>query len=251
MANGKDMMIFNLRDLPAGAADLPDLLKERGLYDGTKFMNVPEASAPEQAAAFSTTGICQQGKLAPEFSKALSRAKMVQDGVACGAYGWNDSSCIAEWRVNPVYDPANGDAAVGELLCLVWASGTGLFLGDLGGRNVDVSRVGYAPFLFALWGFFCEKCEGFQEAFTEYCADADDPNTLVEAQMAACRLAAIVQEALQTEKIAANMPTNANMRRLTAPQMASQRFAPNQQVGVFVNFKLGETGSSRKNWKML
>lgn len=245
MKDGRRMMDYTLRKFFEDTADLPTLLKTRGLYDGTSFVNVPDAATPEQAAMFRATGICQQGRLTPDFAKALTRAKMVQNGVACGAYGWNSESCIAEWRVNDVYDPINGNVTKGEILSIAFVDSTGCFVGDQGGRAVDVNKVEYAPFLFTLWGFFLEKCDGFQNAFTKYCAYADISNQKIEAQMAACRLAAIAQEALQTERIAASAPTNANMRKLTTPQMASQRFAPDQQVGTFVNFKTGEDDSPR------
>lgn len=248
MANGKEMFSFHFRNLPVDTAGLPALLMERGLYDGSQFVNVPEASTPEQAAAFAVTGTCSQGKLVPDFAKALARAKMVQDGIACGAFGWNADNCIAEWRVNSFFDAAAGDAAMGEVLSIAYVNGTGLFLSDQGGRDTDVTKTGYAPFLFALWGFFCEKCEGFRDAFALYCQAASDPNTFTQAQMAACRMAAAAQEAFQKDIISAALPTNANMRRLTAPQRASQRFAPEQQVGNFVNF---QTRGTAAGWKKI
>lgn len=251
MANGKNMFAFNLRNLNTEINGLPDVLKPIGLYNGTQYVNVPEAATPAAAAAFPTTGVCPQGKLVPDFAKALSRATMVEKGIACGAFGWNNDSCIAEWRVNPVFSPAGGDATVGELLSLVYVESTGRFMGDIGGRNVDVAAIGYAPFLFALWGFFLEKCDGFSDAFTTYYNhfDSSDPNETETAQKAACRMAAIAQEALLLDTVAADMPTSANMRMLTAPQRASQRFAPVQLAGNFVNFQTTGGGASAAKLK--
>lgn len=134
---------------------------------------------------------------------------------------------------------------VGELLNLAFVSGTGRFAGDQGGRSVNAAAIGFAPFLFTLWGFFLEKCDGFKDAFDDYCGKANDPNTLVEAQMAACRMAAIAREALTNDVIAADLPTSANMRQLTAPQRASQRFVPEHQSGAFTSFQGNGTTATR------
>lgn len=155
-----------------------------------------------------------------------------------------------QWRCNPVFTKEGGDASVGELLNLAFVSGTGRFVGDQGGRSVNVATIGYAPFLFTLWGFFLEKCDGFKDAFDDYCCKANDPNTQVEAQMAACRMAAIAREALELNVITADLPTSANMRLLTAPQRASKRFAPEHQKGTFTNFQGdGSTTTKLKSFR--
>ena len=71
-----------------------------------------------------------------------------------------------------------------------------------------------------------EKCDGFKDAFDNYCVLSRDANYIAEARMAACRMAAIADDALSRDVIAADLPTSANMRQLTAPQRASQRFIP-------------------------
>ena len=226
---GKRMFQFQESKLLNEIAGLPDILKDRDLYNGKKFVNVPDAATPREAVIFKTTGVCKPGILSPDFAKALARAAMVETGVSCGAYGWN---------------------TVGELLNLAFVSGTGRFVGDQGGRSVNVATIGYAPFLFTLWGFFLEKCDGFKDAFDDYCCKANDPNTQVEAQMAACRMAAIAREALELNVITADLPTSANMRLLTAPQRASKRFAPEHQKGTFTNFQGdGSTTTKLKSFR--
>lgn len=250
MSIGKRMFQFQESKLLNEIAGLPDILKDRDLYNGKKFVNVPDAATPREAVIFKTTGVCKPGILSPDFAKALARAAMVETGVSCGAYGWNADVCIGEWRCNPVFAKEYGDASVGELLNLAFVSGTGRFVGDQGGRSVNVATIGYAPFLFTLWGFFLEKCDGFKDAFDDYCGKANDPNTQVEAQMAACRMAAIAREALELDVIAADLPTSANMRQLTAPQRASKRFAPEHQRGTFTNFQGdGSTTTKLKSFR--
>lgn len=171
---GKRMFQFQESKLLNEIAGLPDILKDRDLYNGKKFVNVPDAATPREAVIFKTTGVCKPGILSPDFAKALARAAMVETGVSCGAYGWNTEVCIGEWRCNPVFTKEGGDASVGELLNLAFVSGTGRFVGDQGGRSVNVATIGYAPFLFTLWGFFLEKCDGFKDAFDDYCCKAND-----------------------------------------------------------------------------
>ena len=230
MSIGKQMFQFQESKLLNEIAGLPNLLKARDLYNGKRFMNVPGAATPREAVVFKTTGICKPGVLSPDFAKALARAAMVEEGIACGAYGWNTEVCIGEWRCNPVFTKEGGDASVGELLNLAFVSGTGRFAGDQGGRSVNAAAIGFAPFLFTLWGFFLEKCDGFKDAFDDYCGKANDPNTLVEAQMAACRMAAIAREALTNDVIAADLPTSANMRH---------------QSGAFTSFQGNGTTATR------
>ena len=250
MSIGKQMFQFQESKLLNEIAGLPNLLKARDLYNGKMFVNVPDAATPREAVIFKTTGVCKPGILSPDFAKALARAAMVETGVSCGAYGWNTEVCIGEWRCNPVFTKEGGDASVGELLNLAFVSGTGRFVGDQGGRSVNVATIGYAPFLFTLWGFFLEKCDGFKDAFDDYCCKANDPNTQVEAQMAACRMAAIAREALELNVITADLPTSANMRLLTAPQRASKRFAPEHQKGTFTNFQGdGSTTTKLKSFR--
>ena len=250
MSIGKRMFQFQESKLLNEIAGLPDILKDRDLYNGKKFVNVPDAATPREAVIFKTTGVCKPGILSPDFAKALARAAMVETGVSCGAYGWNADVCIGEWRCNPVFAKEYGDASIGELLSLAFVSGTGRFAGDMGGRTINTASVGFAPFLFTLWGFFLEKCDGFKEAFETYCSAAKDANMTIEAQMAACRMAAIASDALTNDVIAADLPTSANMRQLTAPQRASQRFVPEHQSGAFTSFQgNGTTGTKLKTFR--
>lgn len=151
MSIGKRMFQFQESKLLNEIAGLPDILKDRDLYNGKKFVNVPDAATPREAVIFKTTGVCKPGILSPDFAKALARAAMVETGVSCGAYGWNADVCIGEWRCNPVFAKEYGDASVGELLNLAFVSGTGRFVGDQGGRSVNVATIGYAPFLFTFF----------------------------------------------------------------------------------------------------
>ena len=159
---GKRMFQFQESKLLNEIAGLPNLLKARDLYNGKRFMNVPGAATPREAVVFKTTGICKPGVLSPDFAKALARAAMVEEGIACGAYGWNTEVCIGEWRCNPVFTKEGGDASVGELLNLAFVSGTGRFAGDQGGRSVNAAAIGFAPFLFTLWGFFWRSATGLR-----------------------------------------------------------------------------------------
>ena len=47
----------NMSDVQASM--LPPYLKDRRLYDGTMFLNDPDACSPAQAAAAANTGLCQ------------------------------------------------------------------------------------------------------------------------------------------------------------------------------------------------
>ena len=109
---GKRMFQFQESKLLNEIAGLPDILKDRDLYNGKKFVNVPDAATPREAVIFKTTGVCKPGILSPDFAKALARAAMVETGVSCGAYGWNTEVCIGEWRCNPVFTKEGGDGAV-------------------------------------------------------------------------------------------------------------------------------------------
>lgn len=77
MATGTKMLKCNESTLLMDIANFPEVLTEVDLYKGRLFINVPEASAPQEAAMFPTTGICRPGVLSPDFAKALARAAMV------------------------------------------------------------------------------------------------------------------------------------------------------------------------------
>ena len=69
---GKRMFQFQESKLLNEIAGLPDILKDRDLYNGKKFVNVPDAATPREAVIFKTTGVCKPGILSPDFAKALA-----------------------------------------------------------------------------------------------------------------------------------------------------------------------------------
>ena len=56
---GKRMFQFQESKLLNEIAGLPDILKDRDLYNGKKFVNVPDAATPREAVIFKTTGVCK------------------------------------------------------------------------------------------------------------------------------------------------------------------------------------------------
>lgn len=71
------------------ASAIPAYLKDKGLYDGSAFINDPDACSIYQEAPFQNTNLCSQGLLFLDFAKALCRAEMVNAGIAVGAYSVN------------------------------------------------------------------------------------------------------------------------------------------------------------------
>lgn len=225
---------------------LPNELQNPALYNGTRFTNDPETCSPAQAKAGATTGIYPCARLSVDFAKALARAAMLRDGVDCGAVGYCTSTgnSIAEFIVNDVYtENTQIPASIGEVIAVAYDSNSGLLLAEQGGKKVDVSKTGYAPFLMGLWGAF-EKLEGFSEAFDKYLSKASNEEDI---QKAACRMAAIAYEALQDGgniNLAA-APDNTNVRRLTDQQTLSERFAADEVVGTFKKFSVGASRQKR------
>ena len=56
------------------ASAIPAYLKDKGLYDGSAFINDPDACSIYQEAPFQNTNLCSQGLLFLDFAKALCRA---------------------------------------------------------------------------------------------------------------------------------------------------------------------------------
>lgn len=175
----------NMSDVQASM--LPPYLKDRRLYDGTMFLNDPDACSPAQAAAAATTGLCNQGKLTGAFAAALCRAEMVEKDPKLGAYSYQAAAntTLAEWIDNGIYmdDPR---ANVGEVICVAF-DGKNYFSVAGGMGKVDVSKIGMAPFWFALWGMFRSKLQEFDATFKAYCETQEIDETT--RQKLACKMA--------------------------------------------------------------
>ena len=161
------------KDFSTAVAQLPSIYQEKGLYTGRAFPNDPAATSPEEAATFSKTQVCSQGKVTIPFAQALCRAEMLANNIEFGAYGFNeDGNCIAEWIHNVCFDmltaqnmakTANG-MPVGEIISVAFDSKTGTFSANVGGKSLDANTFALAPFIFAFWGLFMENAD-FKDAF--------------------------------------------------------------------------------------
>ena len=87
------------------ASAIPAYLKDKGLYDGSAFINDPDACSIYQEAPFQNTNLCSQGLLFLDFAKALCRAEMVNAGIAVGAYSVNITTAL-RWHPHRPHLPA-------------------------------------------------------------------------------------------------------------------------------------------------
>ena len=181
------------------ASAIPAYLKDKGLYDGSAFINDPDACSIYQEAPFQNTNLCSQGLLFLDFAKALCRAEMVNAGIAVGAYSVNKTgNCLAEWVYNDCFTLASAPSApTGNSLCLSYDNTTGYFGASVGMGSVDVTRVGYAPFFFAMWGLFLQNIDGFENAFTRYCNTPEQNDKL--RQKLACKMSGTIHDAMQKD----------------------------------------------------
>ena len=115
------------------ASTIPAFLKEKGLYDGTKFPNDKDACSTTQlSAAF--TPMYTQGKLTAAFAAALSRAQSANIAEGFGGYGVNEeNNTIAEWIDNTIY-VTNNIGKQGEVVCLAYDSKNGQYYVNSGTR---------------------------------------------------------------------------------------------------------------------
>lgn len=227
------------------ASAIPAYLKDKGLYDGSAFINDPDACSIYQEAPFQNTNLCSQGLLFLDFAKALCRAEMVSAGIAVGAYSVNKTgNCLAEWVYNDCFTLASARSApTGNLFCLGYDNTTGYFSSSAGMGTVDVTRVGYAPFFFAMWGLFLQNIDGFENAFTRYCNTPEQNDKL--RQKLACKMSGTIHDAMQKGDLNPASPSNTSVRRLTETQVRSAKFAPSTIYGTFKVMNLKATGQSK------
>lgn len=228
----------NMSDVQASM--LPPYLKDRRLYDGTMFLNDPDACSPAQAAAAATTGLCNQGKLTGAFAAALCRAEMVEKDPKLGAYSYQAAAntTLAEWIDNGIYmdDPR---ANVGEVICVAF-DGKNYFSVAGGMGKVDVSKIGMAPFWFALWGMFRSKLQEFDATFKAYCETQEIDETT--RQKLACKMAGTAFDATMGDEINCIAPSTTTFRALKEEQTRSAKYTPDEVWGEFQ--KLDISGSS-------
>lgn len=228
----------NMSDVQASM--LPPYLKDRRLYDGTMFLNDPDACSPAQAAAAATTGLCNQGKLTGAFAAALCRAEMVEKDPKLGAYSYQAAAntTLAEWIDNGIYmdDPR---ANVGEVICVAF-DGKNYFSVAGGMGKVDVSKIGMAPFWFALWGMFRSKLQEFDATFKAYCETQEIDETT--RQKLACKMAGTAFDATMGDEINCIAPSTTTCRALKEEQTRSAKYTPDEVWGEFQ--KLDISGSS-------
>lgn len=228
----------NMSDVQASM--LPPYLKDRRLYDGTMFLNDPDACSPAQAAAAATTGLCNQGKLTCAFAAALCRAEMVEKDSKLGAYSYQAAAntTLAEWINNGIYmdDPR---ANVGEVICVAF-DGKNYFSVAGGMGKVDVSKIGMAPFWFALWGMFRSKLQEFDATFKAYCETQEIDETT--RQKLACKMAGTAFDATMGDEINCIAPSTTTCRALKEEQTRSAKYTPDEVWGEFQ--KLDISGSS-------
>lgn len=242
------------KDFSTAVAQLPSVYQEKGLYTGRAFPNDPAATSPEEAAAFSKTQVCSQGKVTIPFAQALCRAEMLANNIDFGAYGFNeDGNCIAEWIHNVCFDmlsaqnmtkTANG-MPVGEIISVAFDSKTGTFSANVGGKSLDANTFVLAPFIFAFWGLFMENAD-FKDAFDTFC-DVQNKDVTTR-QKAICRMAAIANNMFESLTVVA-IPSTSNVRNLNETTMKSVRFAPSNSTGKFKKFTSFTASGSVKKFK--
>ena len=226
------------------ASTIPAFLKEKGLYDGTKFPNDKDACSTTQlSAAF--TPMYTQGKLTAAFAAALSRAQSANIAEGFGGYGVNEeNNTIAEWIDNTIY-VTNIIGKQGEVVCLAYDSKNGQYYVNSGIGTVDVTKLGFAPFFFLYWGLFCQRVPEFDAAFNEYCAIPDNDASFIEKkQKLACKMAGTAYDIMMTATdIVFNTPNNSTVRRMSDAQIKSKKYAPSTIRGTFK--KMSFTGVSK------
>ena len=226
------------------ASTIPAFLKEKGLYDGTKFPNDKDACSTTQlSAAF--TPMYTQGKLTAAFAAALSRAQSANIAEGFGGYGVNEeNNTIAEWIDNTIY-VTNNIGKQGEVVCLAYDSKNGQYYVNSGIGTVDVTKLGFAPFFFLYWGLFCQRVPEFDAAFNEYCAIPDnDASRTEKKQKLACKMAGTAYDIMMTATdIVFNTPNNSTVRRMSDAQIKSKKYAPSTIRGTFK--KMSFTGVSK------
>ena len=215
------------------ASTIPAFLKEKGLYDGTKFPNDKDACSTTQlSAAF--TPMYTQGKLTAAFAAALSRAQSANIAEGFGGYGVNEeNNTIAEWIDNTIY-VTNIIGKQGEVVCLAYDSKNGQYYVNSGIGTVDVTKLGFAPFFFLYWGLFCQRVPEFDAAFNEYCAIPDNDASFTEKkQKLACKMAGTAYDIMMTATdIVFNTPNNSTVRRMSDAQIKSKKYAPSTIRGI-------------------
>lgn len=149
------------------ASAIPAYLKDKGLYDGSAFINDPDACSIYQEAPFQNTNLCSQGLLFLDFAKALCRAEMVNAGIAVGAYSVNKTgNCLAEWVYNDCFTLASAPSApTGNSLCLSYDNTTGYFGASVGMGSVDVTRGRLCAVLLCNVGSVPPEYRWFRECF--------------------------------------------------------------------------------------
>lgn len=226
------------------ASTIPAFLKEKGLYDGTKFPNDKDACSITQLSA-TFTPMYTQGKLTAAFAAALSRAQSANIAEGFGGYGVNEeNNTIAEWIDNTIY-VTNDIGKQGEVVCLAYDSKNGQYYVNSGIGTVDVTKLGFAPFFFLYWGLFCQRVPEFDAAFNEYCAIPDTDASFTEKkQKLACKMAGTAYDIMMTATdIVFNTPNNSTVRRMNDAQIKSKKYAPSTIRGTFK--KMSFTGVSK------
>lgn len=150
--------------------------------------------------------------------------------------GVSDFHCM--WIDNGIYmdDPR---ANVGEVICVAF-DGKNYFSVAGGMGKVDVSKIGMAPFWFALWGMFRSKLQEFDATFKAYCETQEIDETT--RQKLACKMAGTAFDATMGDEINCIAPSTTTCRALKEEQTRSAKYTPDEVWGEFQ--KLDISGSS-------
>lgn len=174
------------------------------------------------------------------YAAALCRAEMVEKDSKLGAYSYQAAAntTLAEWINNGIYmdDPR---ANVGEVICVAF-DGKNYFSVAGGMGKVDVSKIGMAPFWFALWGMFRSKLQEFDATFKAYCETQEIDETT--RQKLACKMAGTAFDATMGDEINCIAPSTTTCRALKEEQTRSAKYTPDEVWGEFQ--KLDISGSS-------
>lgn len=106
--------------------------------------------------------------------------------------------------------------------------------------KVDVSKIGMAPFWFALWGMFRSKLQEFDATFKAYCETQEIDETT--RQKLACKMAGTAFDATMGDEINCIAPSTTTCRALKEEQTRSAKYTPDEVWGEFQ--KLDISGSS-------
>jgi len=229
----------------------PAQFQNAKLYAGKYFINEPDTCSAAQKTAGANTGVYPCGKPSTDFVAAMLRLHQINAGKVDGGVGYSvpNKSSIAEWKLNEYYysqSTFESTKDAGDLITTGFLKDFGKFYGRMeNGQKISVERVGYASFIFAMFGLAMDT-QSFKDCLDEWLAIPEDeisgPSDVQATlqQKLICRAAAEFTEWLTAEQITA-VPVTANVTSINDNLVRSQKFAPDTVIG-----KLSFVGRRKK-----